>query len=95
MEEHYEELQDEEADIGLSDNATDSTKESKKRAATKTKTKKGKSTSNEGQETTKKEIEKWKPESILTEWGRADDIVTIGNGDQYYYFKIPHKARYS
>ncbi len=86
MEGNCEELQDEEVDIGLSDNG----KELKKRVATKTK---NKSTLNEGREVTKKESEKWKPQSILTKWGRTDDVVTIGNGDQYYYFKIPHKAR--
>ena len=95
IEEHCEELQDEDVDIGLGDNNTDSTVEPEKKAAAKTRNKK--SVSDEGQDSSemaKKESKEWKPQSILTEWGRTDDVVTIGNGDQYYYFKIPHKARY-
>ena len=103
IEEHCEELQDEELlDTSLGsnnsvDSATAEPKKTKKTPAAK-RTKNKKSTmSDEGQgssEATKEENEKWRPQSILTEWGRTDDIVTIGNGDQYYYFKIPHKARY-
>ena len=101
MEEHCEDLKDEEIAIGLSDKNTDLTKEPKRRAAAKPKTKKkGKSTSNEGQGSPESavtdsdlESKKWKPQSIPTDWGRTDDVITIGNGDQYYFFKIPHKVR--
>lgn len=102
MEEHCEELQDEEllnTSLGNNNSSADSAAvEPKKKTAAAKRTKNKKSTlSDEGQgssEATKEESEKWRPQSILTEWGRTDDIVTIGNGDQYYYFKIPHKARY-
>ena len=95
IEEHCEELQDEEVDTGLSNsNGADSAAEPKKKTATKrTKNKKAKSKSDEASEAANKESEEWRPQSILTEWGRTDDIVTIGNGDKYYYFKIPHKAK--
>ena len=98
IEEHCEELQDEEVDTSLSNsNGADSAAEPKKKTAAKrTKNKKSISKSDEGQSSSEvidKESEKWRPQSILTEWGRTDDIVTIGNGDKYYYFKIPHKAK--
>ena len=35
----------------------------------------------------------WSPQSVMTDWGRTDDVVTIGNGERYYFFKIPHKVR--
>lgn len=102
IEEHCEELQDEElldTSIGNNNSADSATVDPKKKktpAAKCTKNKKS-TVSDEGQsssEARKEESEKWRPQSILTEWGRTDDVVTIGNGDQYYYFKIPHKARY-
>lgn len=98
IEEHCEELQDKEMDTGLGNNGADSALavEPKKKAATKQTKNKKKSKSEEGQgspETATKESEEWRPQSVLTEWGRTDDIITIGNGDRYYYFKIPHKAR--
>lgn len=34
----------------------------------------------------------WRAEHVATEWGTSDDVVTIGNGRSYYYFKIPHKV---
>lgn len=40
----------------------------------------------------KEEGERWSPKSMLTEWGRTDDVVTLGNGDRYYFFKLPHKV---
>jgi FKBP-type peptidyl-prolyl cis-trans isomerase len=97
IEEHCEELQDEEVDTGLgnNNNADSAAAEPKKKKEAAKQTKQKKSTvSGEGQGSPEatKESEKWKPQSILTEWGRTDDVVTIGNGDQYYYFKIPHKA---
>ena len=102
IEEHYEELQDEElldTSLGNNNSADSVTAEPKKKktsAAKRTKNKKS-TVSDEGQgssEATKEESEKWRPQSILTEWGRTDDVVTIGNGDRYYYFKIPHKVRH-
>lgn len=29
---------------------------------------------------------------VETEFGRTDDIVTLGNGKEYYFFKLPHKV---
>ena len=44
-------------------------------------------------ESIKNEIEEaWRAERVTTEWGTSDDVVTIGNGRSYYYFKIPHKV---
>lgn len=28
-----------------------------------------------------------------TAWGLTDDVVTLSNGEQYYYFKLPNKVR--
>lgn len=40
-----------------------------------------------------RESEEWRPQRLLTDWGLTDDVVTIGNGERYYFFKIPHKVR--
>lgn len=37
-------------------------------------------------------IKDWSPQLVLTDWGRTDDVITIGNGERYYFFKIPHKV---
>ena len=29
---------------------------------------------------------------MSTVWGVTNDLVTLPNGDVYYYFKIPHKV---
>ena len=34
----------------------------------------------------------WVPQHVYTEFGRTDDIITLGNGEEYYFFKIPHKV---
>ena len=47
------------------------------------------SLSTESEENSNKE---WRPQSVLTDWGLTDDVVTIGNGEKYYFFKIPHKV---
>ena len=106
MEEHCDELQDEEVDVGFSDTVSDLTKETRKRAKAKSNKRKSKHASDQGQGSAEsmgadldqkatRESEKWKPRFILTEWGRTDDVVTIGNGEEYYFFKMPHKARVS
>ena len=32
-------------------------------------------------------------QQVETGWGLTDDVVTLGNGEQFYYFKIPHKVK--
>ena len=40
----------------------------------------------------KGESEEWVPQRVATDWGHTDDVVTIGNSERYYFFKIPHKV---
>ena len=47
---------------------------------------------NSGETQEEERIKDWSPQSVLTDWGRTDDVVTIGNGERYYFFKIPHKV---
>lgn len=36
--------------------------------------------------------EGWHPQVMNTVWGVTNDLITLPNGDIYYYFKIPHKV---
>ena len=39
------------------------------------------------------EEEEWKAKNIGTVFGVTDDLVTLGDGKEYYFFKLPHKVR--
>ena len=39
------------------------------------------------------EGEEWKARNIDTMSGVSDDLVTLGDGKEYYFFKLPHKVR--
>lgn len=39
------------------------------------------------------EVEPRKRHRVETEFGLTDDVIILG-GDQYYYFKLPHKVSY-
>lgn len=41
-----------------------------------------------------KSVSSKKRSQVTTEFGISDDIVILG-GDQYYYFKLPHKVSYN
>ncbi len=36
--------------------------------------------------------EPWSPKMVETVWGITQDVVTLPNGNSYYFFKIPHKV---
>ena len=38
------------------------------------------------------EGEEWKAKNIGTVFGVTDDLVTLGDGKEYYFFKLPHKV---
>ena len=38
------------------------------------------------------EGEEWKAKNIGTMFGVTDDLVTLGDGKEYYFFKLPHKV---
>ena len=37
--------------------------------------------------------EEWKAKNIGTVFGVTDDLVTLSDGKEYYFFKLPHKVR--
>ena len=39
------------------------------------------------------EGEEWRARNIDTVFGVSDDLVTLGDGKEYYFFKLPHKVR--
>lgn len=39
------------------------------------------------------EEEEWKAKNIGTVFGVTDDLVTLGDGKEYYFFKLPHKVK--
>ena len=41
----------------------------------------------------KGEGEEWRARNIDTVFGVSDDLVTLGDGKEYYFFKLPHKVR--
>ncbi len=38
------------------------------------------------------EEEEWRAQRIKTVFGETDDVVTLGCGQTYYFFKLPHKV---
>ena len=36
--------------------------------------------------------EEWKARNMKTAFGVTDDMVTLGDGREYYFFKLPHKV---
>lgn len=102
MEEHYEELKDDELN---SDGGeffevanTRSTKSKKKVTKAKNQTSQNADPLSTRESSLPDRVgvgdsKEWIPQSLLTDWGRTDDVVTIGNGEQYYFFKIPHKVK--
>ena len=46
----------------------------------------------EGVEEEGAEGEEWKAKNIGTVFGVTDDLVTLGDGKEYYFFKLPHKV---
>ena len=107
MEEHYEELHDEDVELDIGD-FTDIQSEvsittKSKRTAAMQKNEKNSVDEDEdelshetGMDSTEapgEDENEWRAQNILTDWGRTDDVVTIGNGEKYYFFKLPHKVR--
>ena len=41
------------------------------------------------------EGERWVPQRVQTDFGVTDDIITLNNGQNYYFFKLPHKVAVS
>ena len=109
MDEHYEELHDEDVDVvsnkytHITSEDDTTTKDIKAADKRKNETKRKISSVDKNElppemevddiETPNEDNHEWRPQTILTDWGRTDDVVTIGNGEEYYFFKIPHKAR--